>query len=61
MQFQRNSSTGKVNSIARILLKTVAIFVLLFLGIILVDKIEFPYPHKNIEKEISNGKFKVVK
>jgi len=61
MQFQRNSSTGKVNSVVRILLKTAIIFVLLFLGIILVDKIEFPYPQKNIEKEISNEKFKVVK
>ena len=61
MQFQRNSSTGKVNSVVRILLKTAIIFVLLFLGIILVDKIECPYPHQNIEKEISNEKFKVIK
>ena len=61
MQFQRNSSTGKVNSVVRILLKTAIIFVLLFLGIILVDKIEFPYPHQNIEKKIPNEKFKVIK
>jgi len=34
---------------------------LLFLLIVLIDKISFPYPHKKIDKIISNEKFKVVK
>ena len=61
MQFQRNSRAGTKNNIIRILLKVAIVFVLLFLGIILVDKIEFPYPNKNIEKEIPNEKIKIIK
>ena len=61
MQFQKKTSLGKSGIAAKLIIKIVAIFLLLFLLIVLVDKIKFPYPHKKIDKIISNEKFKVVK
>ena len=61
MQFQKKTSLGKSGFAAKLIIKIAAIFLLLFLLIVLIDKISFPYPHKKIDKIISNEKFKVVK
>ena len=57
MQFQRNTSTGKLSHT----IKLIVIVFILFLTLILFNKIDFPSPNKKIEKNISNENFKVVK
>ena len=57
MQFQRNTSTGKLSYT----IKLIVIVFILFLTLILLNKIDFPAPNKKIEKNISNENFKVVK
>ena len=57
MQFQRNTSIGKLSYT----IKLIVIVFILFLTLILLNKIDFPSPNKKIEKNISNENFKVVK
>ena len=61
MQFQKNTSIGKFGSIVKILIKVALVFLLLFISVILVDKIDFPSPYKKIEKNIPNENLKIVK
>ena len=61
MQFQKKTRLGKSNVAIKLLIKSIVLFTVLFLLVVLVDKINFPYPHKKIEKIISNENFKVVK
>jgi len=61
MQFRRNTSTGKLNHTIKFLIKLIVILLILFLTLILLNKIDFPAPNKKIEKNISNENFKVVK
>jgi|TARA_B110001450_G_scaffold218901_1_gene213610 hypothetical protein len=61
MQFHKNSSIGKSNNIFKGIIKIFFVFLILFIGIILVDKIEFPSPNKKIEKFISNDDLKIIK
>jgi len=56
----RRSSRG--NLISRsLVIKTVLILLVLFLGIFLLDKIDFPVPQKTIKQEISNDKLITLK
>ena len=61
MQFQRNTSTGKLSHTIKLLIKLIVILLILFLALILLNKIDLPAPNKKIEKNISNENFKVVK
>ena len=61
MYFQKKTSTGMFSAIGRLLIKIVLVLLVLLVGIVLVDKIDFPYPNKKIEKVIPNEKFKIVK
>ena len=61
MQFQRNTSTGKLSYTIKLLIKLIVILLILFLTLILLNKIDFPSPNKKIVKNISNETFKVVK
>ena len=61
MQFQRNTSIGKVSHTIKLLIKLIVIVFILFLTLILLNKIDFPAPNKKIEQNISNENFKVVK
>ena len=50
------------NFISRILIiKTILIVLIFFIGIFLLDKIDFPAPTKLIKQEISNDKLKTLK
>jgi hypothetical protein len=58
MQLSKNTSRG---SSKRLLIK-IAFVLIIFVGaIVLLGRIEFPSPSKDIEKIISNEKFKVIK
>ena len=61
MQFRKKTSIGNYGVLIKILIKAALIFLLLFIVVILVDKINFPAPNKKIEKNISNEKLKIVK
>ena len=58
MQFSKNTSTG----ISKIfLIKTTLVLIVIISTVILLGKIDFPSPNKEIEKIISNEKLKIVK
>ena len=60
MQFNKNTSSGKIN-IVRLVVKTI-LGLGVFLGLIFfLNKIDFPAPKKEIKKIIPNETFKVVK
>ena len=61
MQFQRNTSIGKHNLVIKFLIKIVLVLLLIFFVIILLNKIDFPSPNKEIEKTIPNENLKIVK
>ena len=58
MQFSKNTSTGTSKSI---LIKTTLVLIVVISVVILLDKIDFPSPNKEIEKIISNEKIKIIK
>ena len=58
MQFSKNTSTGMGKSF---LIKMLLILVFITSVVIMLGKIDFPYPNKVIEKIIPNEKLKVVK
>tara|TARA_B110000027_G_scaffold42078_1_gene46324 strand:+ start:25 stop:201 length:177 start_codon:yes stop_codon:yes gene_type:complete len=58
MQFSKNTSTGTSKSF---LIKMTIILVIIFSAVILLGKIDFPSPNKEIEKTIPNEKLRIVK
>jgi hypothetical protein len=60
MQLQKNSSIAR-NGMIKVVIKVFLIFLILFISVILVDKIDFPSPNKKIEKVIPNENLKIVK
>ena len=61
MQLQKNTSISKLSGLTKILIKTALVFLVIFIVIILIDKIDFPSPNKAIEKIIPNENLKIVK
>ena len=61
MQFRKKTSIGNSTNLDRLSIKIIAILLILFSIVVLVDKIDFPSPNKQIEKNIPNENFKVVK
>jgi len=61
MQFTKKTSSGKLTAIGKFLTKIILLVFALFLGVILISKIDFPVPNKKIEKIIPNENFKTIK
>ena len=61
MQFQKKTRAGTFSGLMKIVIKIAFVSNILLLLIVLVDKINFPYPSKEIKKIIPNETFKVVK
>jgi len=61
MQFTKKTSSGKLTAIGKFLIKVILVVFVLFLGVILISKIDFPAPNKKIEKIIPNENFKTIK
>ena len=61
MQFIKKTSSGKVTAIGKFLTKIILVVFVLFLGVILISKLDFPAPSKKIEKIIPNENFKTIK
>ena len=58
MQFSKNTSTGTTKSF---LIKMILILIVVTSVVILLGKIDYPSPNKEIEKIIPNEKLKIVK
>ena len=58
MQFSKNTSTGASKGF---LIKAMLFLIIIIGTVILLGKIDFPSPNKEIEKIISNEKLKIVK
>ena len=58
MQFSKNTSTGN-NKI--FLIKIILVLIFITSLMVLLGKIDFPSPNKEIEKIIPNEKLKIVK
>jgi len=61
MQFTKKTSSGKISSVGKFLTKVILVLILLFIGLLLISKINFPAPNKKIEKIITNENFKTLK
>ena len=61
MQFTKKTRSGKLTTIGKFLIKVILVFIVLFLVVILISKIDFPAPNKKIEKLIPNENFKTIK
>jgi hypothetical protein len=58
MQFSKNTSAGRGKSF---LIKLILVLIIVTGSAILLGKIDFPSPNKEIEKIIPNEKLKIVK
>ena len=58
MQFSKNTSIGTSKSF---LVKTILVLTIMIGTVVLLGKIDFPSPNKEIEKIIPNENLKIVK
>ena len=58
MQFSKNTSIG---SSKRFLAKVTLVLIIIIGVIVLLSKVDFPSPNKEIEKIIPNEKLKIIK
>ena len=61
MQFSRNTSSGRSKSLLLLLIKVTLMFIAIFIIVMLLNKIDYPSPNKEIEKIIPNENLKIVK
>mgnify|MGYP001437167564 CR=1 FL=1 len=59
MQFIKKTSSRR--TMIGLLIKLTLFFVIILGAVVLLNKIDFPAPKKEIEKVISNENFKIVK
>ena len=60
MQFNKNTSSGKININVLIIKSIIGLVVIIGL-VFFINKVDFPAPKKEIEKIIPNENFKIVK
>jgi len=58
MQFSKNTSTGTSK---KFIIKIILFLIVIIGAVILLNKIDFPSPNKEIEKIIPNEKLKIIK
>tara|TARA_B110000238_G_C15717059_1_gene265022 strand:+ start:25 stop:201 length:177 start_codon:yes stop_codon:yes gene_type:complete len=58
MQFSKNTSTGTSKNF---IIKVILVLIVIIGAVILLNKIDFPSPNKEIEKIIPNEKLKIIK
>jgi hypothetical protein len=61
MQLSKNTSIGKRSSFLSILIKAGIVLLIIIGVIILLGRIDFPTPNKEIKKIVPNEKLKIVK
>ena len=58
MQFSKNTSIGTSK---KFIIKITLVLIVIISAVILLSKIDFPSPNKEIEKIIPNEKLKIIK
>ena len=61
MQLRLRPRTNKTFISRGLIIKTILVILVFFIGIFLLDKIDFPSPTKFIKQEISNDNLKTLK
>jgi large-conductance mechanosensitive channel len=61
MQFQKRTKSGSLGVFAKLIVKFVLVILVLFICVLLLDRIDFPSPNKKIEKVLPNENFKTIK
>ncbi|MBH00464.1 MAG: hypothetical protein CMI86_00445 [Candidatus Pelagibacter sp.] len=61
MQFQKKTSIGNLSSISKLFIKLAILISLIFLAVLMIDRINFPKPINSIETIIPNEKIKIIK
>jgi len=61
MLSQKNTSTGGFKNYLKIIIKIILIISVLFVVVVLLNKIDLPLPKKDIEKIIPNENLKIIK
>ena len=61
MQFEKKTRLGNLGSVSKLLIKLAVLVLIVFIAIVMIDKINFPKPNKSIEKIIPNEKIKIIK
>jgi hypothetical protein len=58
MQFSKNTS---IDTSKKFIIKIILVLIVIIGAVILLNKIDFPSPNKEIEKIIPNEKLKIIK
>ena len=58
MEFSKNTSSGTSKNF---IIKIILVLIVIIGAVILLNKIDFPSPNKEIEKIIPNEKLKIIK
>jgi len=61
MQLSKNTSISNRGKNLNVLIKVISFLAIIIAAIILLSKIDFPSPNKEIKKIIPNEKLKIVK
>ena len=61
MQFSKITSNRSSSGLLSFFIKAILILIIIVISIVMLDKIDFPSPNKEIEKIIPNEKLKIVK
>ena len=61
MQFSKITSNRSSSGLLSFFIKAILILIIIVISIVMLDKIDFPSPNKEIEKFIPNEKLKIVK
>jgi len=61
MQLSKNTSISNRGKNLNVLIKVISFLAIIIVAIILLSKIDFPSPNKEIKKIIPNEKLKIVK
>tara|TARA_B110001450_G_C17594734_1_gene470365 strand:- start:1036 stop:1221 length:186 start_codon:yes stop_codon:yes gene_type:complete len=61
MQLSKNTSSSNRGKNLNVLIKVISFLAIIIAAIILLSKIDFPSPNKEIKKIIPNEKLKIVK
>ena len=61
MQFEKKTRLGTLGSASKLILKLGVLLLIIFVAILMIDKINFPKPNKSIENIIPNDKIKIIK
>tara|TARA_B100000029_G_scaffold335408_1_gene327536 strand:+ start:219 stop:404 length:186 start_codon:yes stop_codon:yes gene_type:complete len=61
MQFYKKTRSGVFTGLGKFLIKIMFVVLILFISLILIDRIDFPSPNNKIQKVVPNENFRIIK